>query len=276
MKYIVYYRVSTKGQGESGLGLEAQQSIIHHFIPEENIAGEYQEVISAKVAPMERPQLAQALKECQEKGYGLAVAKIDRLSRVTEDALAVYSQLGGFLYSADIPMQLGAVMDKFTLTIYMAIADRERELIGLRTKAALHSIVNRFLTAENFDPFKYWAAGKKGQKEIRQSFRKAGKEWPLGKDENLDKSAQDKGYKARKRKSTINAAWVQAGDYAMLLRKETKMVAFKNDKGEITSEKVRNLSLQDIADKLNAKGFKTRGGGQYKPATVQRLLAKFA
>ena len=28
-------------------------------------------------------------------------------------------------------------MEKFTLTIFMAIADRERELIGIRTRAAL-------------------------------------------------------------------------------------------------------------------------------------------
>lgn len=253
MKYIVYYRVSTKGQGESGLGLEAQRSIIHHFIPEGSIAGEYQEVISAKVAPMERPQLAQALKECQEKGYGLAVAKIDRLSRVTEDALAVYSQLGGFLYSADIPMQLGAVMDKFTLTIYMAIADRERELIGIRTQSALRSKINRFLKAASFDPFKYWNARKYEQKAIRENFDN----WPLGKTENLSRKAQEKGYQARKRNAQTNAAWVQAGEYAQLLRE-------------------KDLALAAIANRLNEKGYTTRRGCQYQPATVQRLLAKFA
>ncbi len=40
--------------------------------------------------------------------------------------------LVGRLQSCDIPN-----LDKFTLTLFMAIADRERELIGIRTKAAL-------------------------------------------------------------------------------------------------------------------------------------------
>ena len=60
------------------------------------------------------------------------MAKIDRLSRDTEQSLSIYRNLDGRLNSCDIPH-----LDKFTLTLFMAIADRERELIGLRTKQAL-------------------------------------------------------------------------------------------------------------------------------------------
>lgn len=54
------------------------------------------------------------------------------LSRNTEQALLIYRELEGRLESCDIPN-----LDKFTLTLFMAIADRERELIELRTKQAL-------------------------------------------------------------------------------------------------------------------------------------------
>jgi len=258
MQYVVYYRVSTREQGESGLGLEAQKSMINHFMQPEDIAKEFTEVLSAKISPRERPALNEAIQYAKENGHGLAVAKVDRLSRVTEDALWVYKELGAMLYACDIPMQVGAAMDKFTLTIYMAIADRERELIGLRTRAALAEI-------------------KKKQDKGERRLNKKGKiAQPIGSPKNLTAEAQEKGMKARKQNALTNAAWVQAGEYARLLKKETKMVAFKNEKGEIVNERIRNLSLQDIADRLNKRGFTTRHGCQYKPATVQRLLAKFA
>lgn len=68
----------------------------------------------------------------------LVVAKIDRLSRNTEQALLIHRELDGRLESCDIPN-----LDKFTLTLFMAIADRERELIGLRTKQALDQKLER-------------------------------------------------------------------------------------------------------------------------------------
>ena len=134
--YVIYYRVSTKQQGKSGLGLEAQQNYIRHYINETDIKKEYTEVMSGKTID-ERPVLQEAIKYAKDNGLGLAIAKIDRLSRKTEDALAIYQGLDGYLFSCDIPTERFAKMDKFTLTIFMAIADRERELIGIRTKQAL-------------------------------------------------------------------------------------------------------------------------------------------
>jgi DNA invertase Pin-like site-specific DNA recombinase len=130
MQYVVYYRVSTKKQGESGLGLESQRAYIEHFLPADAVVAEFTDIESGGVA--DRRQLRAAIDLCKKERATLAVAKIDRLSRVTEDALAVYSELEGRLFSCDIPN-----LDKFTLTLFMAIADRERELIKLRTKQAL-------------------------------------------------------------------------------------------------------------------------------------------
>ncbi|GAB3327730.1 recombinase family protein [Larkinella ripae] len=130
-KYVVYFRVSTKKQGESGLGLEAQQSYVNHFYSKANIIAEYTDIRSGKTIH-KRPELQKALKQCKAENAVLVVAKIDRLSRNTEQALSIYRDLEGRLESCDIPN-----LDKFTLTLFMAIADRERELIAIRTKQAL-------------------------------------------------------------------------------------------------------------------------------------------
>jgi DNA invertase Pin-like site-specific DNA recombinase len=130
-QYVIYYRVSTKKQGESGLGLDAQRAYVDYFYRGKSILAELTDIRSGKTIS-QRPELQKALALCQQQGAILVVAKIDRLSRDTEQALQIYRELDGRLESCDIPN-----LDKFTLTLFMAIADRERELIGLRTKQAL-------------------------------------------------------------------------------------------------------------------------------------------
>ncbi len=50
MKVIAYYRVSTKKQGESGLGLEAQQNTINKFVNSSpyELVSEYVEIESGR------------------------------------------------------------------------------------------------------------------------------------------------------------------------------------------------------------------------------------
>lgn len=159
-QYVVYYRVSTKKQGESGLGLAAQRTYIHHFIGADKIVEEFTEVQSGGDFET-RLVLQEALELCKEKGHTLAIAKIDRLSRKTEDALHIYNILEGRLFSCDIPN-----IDKFTLTLFMAIADRERELISIRTKQALDA--KRAKIGEWRNSSFTETARQKGQKRIRQ------------------------------------------------------------------------------------------------------------
>ncbi len=133
MGNVTYYRVSTNKQGESGLGLESQKAIARHFIDCDELVAEFTEGASGNGIDT-RPVLQKALELCIEGRHTLVVAKLDRLSRKTEDALDIYAQLDQRLISCDIPN-----LDKFTLTLFMAIADRERELISIRTKAALQA-----------------------------------------------------------------------------------------------------------------------------------------
>lgn len=135
--YVIYYRVSTKRQGDSGLGLDAQRAYIDHYYNGKTLLAEFTDIQSGKDV-FNRPELLRALQLCRERKATLVVAKIDRLSRNTEQALAIYRELEGRLESCDIPN-----LDKFTLTLFMAIADRERELISIRTKGALVQKVRR-------------------------------------------------------------------------------------------------------------------------------------
>ena len=63
---VAYYRVSTHQQGQSGLGLEAQQAAVaaHVQTTDQTLLAEYTEVESGK--KVERPQLTLALARCRE------------------------------------------------------------------------------------------------------------------------------------------------------------------------------------------------------------------
>ena len=60
INYVPYFRVSTAGQGKSGLGLCAQREIVHRFLKTgDQLLDEFVEVESGKRA--DRPQLTAAI-----------------------------------------------------------------------------------------------------------------------------------------------------------------------------------------------------------------------
>ena len=130
MKYVPYYRVSTAGQGKSGLGLSAQREIVIRFLKaDDELLAEFIEVESGKRA--DRPQLTAAIALAKQHGARLLIAKLDRLSRNVSFIFSLRNAEVDFV-ACDIP-------DANTLTvgIMAVLAQHERELIGQRTKAAL-------------------------------------------------------------------------------------------------------------------------------------------
>ena len=134
-QFVLYYRVSTKKQGDSGLGLDAQKRDIEIYLeayadtPFE-VVGEFVDVASGKVDDREELQKAIALAE--KFGATLLVAKLDRLSRKVSFIATLMDRKKLQLVVAAMPHA-----DKFQLHIYAALAEQEREFISLRTKAAL-------------------------------------------------------------------------------------------------------------------------------------------
>ena len=129
--FIAYYRVSTRAQGRSGLGLEAQQTAVSRFLlpTSGELFAEFTEVESGKKAA--RPQFNEALRLCRIFSAVLVIAKLDRLAR----NVALISQLmesGVEFVAADFPQA-----NRLTIHILAAIAEYEAKLISERVKAAI-------------------------------------------------------------------------------------------------------------------------------------------
>jgi DNA invertase Pin-like site-specific DNA recombinase len=133
---VTYVRVSTSGQGKSGLGVEAQREALGRFAKSEGfeVIAEYVEVETGKGADAldRRPQLAEALADAHRRRCPVAVAKLDRLSRDVHFISGLMAHRVPFLVA-----ELGADVDPFMIHIYAALAEKERALISQRTSAAL-------------------------------------------------------------------------------------------------------------------------------------------
>src|ERR1700716_1598584 len=135
---VAYYRVSTKQQHRSGLGIEAQRAAVTRFAEAEGftIISEYVEAESGKGADAldRRPQLAAALAAAKTAKCSVIVAKLDRLSRDVAFVAGLMAQRVPFMVA-----ELGRDADPFMLHLYAALAEKERRLISERTKAALRA-----------------------------------------------------------------------------------------------------------------------------------------
>jgi DNA invertase Pin-like site-specific DNA recombinase len=133
-KAIAYLRVSTREQGRSGLGLEAQREIIDQFAEQNDyeILWFVTEVASGGDSLVGRPILKEALDDARSRGCHIIVAKLDRLSRDVHFVSGLMAQKVPF-----IACNLGADVDPFLLHLFAALGEMERKTIGQRTKAAL-------------------------------------------------------------------------------------------------------------------------------------------
>lgn len=130
-KYICYYRVSTKKQGRSGLGLDAQKSICENYINTQHgiEVNSYTEVESGKND--NREQLHNAIAECKATDSILVIAKLDRLSRSVEFIFSLKNSGVNFV-CVDMPE-----LTTMTLGIFATFAQSERERISERIIVAL-------------------------------------------------------------------------------------------------------------------------------------------
>jgi DNA invertase Pin-like site-specific DNA recombinase len=140
MKVIAYYRVSTKRQGESGLGLEAQREYVETAAEANGweVVGEYTDInVSGSIHPLERPEASKAFAH----GLPVVVAKLDRLSRDVE-------HIAGLMKRADFKVATMPGAKTLELHLYAMLAQQEREFISQRTKEALQKLSDRAVAGD--------------------------------------------------------------------------------------------------------------------------------
>ena len=132
-RFISYLRVSTKQQGQSGLGLEAQRAEINKFLNGGNwqLIDEFVEVESGK--RNDRPQLKKAIALARATNSILLIAKLDRLSRNASFLLSLRDS-GIDFKCCDIPDAT-----PLTIGVLALVAEQEARSCSIRTKAALQA-----------------------------------------------------------------------------------------------------------------------------------------
>ncbi len=167
-RFVSYIRVSTKKQGASGLGLEAQQAAIDAYIAScggelVNAGKPFKEVESGR--KNDRPELAKAMKLCRLTGATLLIAKLDRLSRNAVFLLQLQDSGVDFV-CCDMP---GA--NRMTIGVMALVAEQEAKFISERTKAGLAAakargvkLGNRTLGAKAFGENCHGEAGRTASK----------------------------------------------------------------------------------------------------------------
>ena len=165
MKFVAYYRVSTKRQGMSGLGLEAQKEAVASLIRQTGgaLIASYREVESGRKD--NRAMLQAALADAKKAGAKLVVAKLDRLGRRASYILRLIDESGVDFHICDMPNA-----DKLTITILAAVAEREAEAISQRTKAALAVAKARGTVLGNPTLTKTAAKGRERQVQDKRTF----------------------------------------------------------------------------------------------------------
>lgn len=134
-RFVSYIRVSTKRQGASGLGLEAQAQAVADYVA--GVAGQLVEQFCEVESGTrnDRPALAEAIACAKREKAVLLIARLDRLSRNAGFLLTLQGELqraGVDFKAVDMPNA-----DWFMLGVMALVAQRERELISSRTKGAL-------------------------------------------------------------------------------------------------------------------------------------------
>lgn len=130
-KFVSYLRVSTQGQGESGLGIKAQRDAVTTYTRQVDghIVSEFVEIASGK--RHDRPQLVAALSRCRQTEAVLLVSHLDRLARSVQFIAGLLESDVRFL-SAESPFA-----SRIQLLEEAAFAEEECRRISQRVREAL-------------------------------------------------------------------------------------------------------------------------------------------
>lgn len=141
-RVIGYLRVSTEGQADHGVSLEAQRAKVEAYasLYDLDLAAVVEDA-GASAKSLDRAGLARALGMLEAgEADGLLVAKLDRLTRSVRDLGTLLDR--GFrdrfaLLSVAEQVDTRSASGRLVLNVLCSVAEWERETIGERTREAL-------------------------------------------------------------------------------------------------------------------------------------------
>lgn len=161
-KWVKYLRVSTKvSQGIDGLGIAAQSDSVSNYVQRVggDVIGEFIEAESGTIN--DRPQLMAALALCKKHKATLLTARLDRISRDSCFLISLKKSEVEFC-CVDMPEA-----DRFSVSLFAILSERERDQISLRTRLALQAAKRRGVKLGNphhEESVKLMVAGSKAAK----------------------------------------------------------------------------------------------------------------
>ena len=243
---VFYVRVSTDKQEIAGNGLEAQKETILNFAEQNKIfqIGEFHVETGSGGAKIEkRPVLQNAIDIAKTHDAYVVTSKLDRLSR--NSAMVCNMLEDGFKF---VTVEHGFQSDALLIRIIAAVAQKERELIGERTKAAL-------------------AQRKKRYEEEYQRQLDAGVENPVKKKLGIPDVSKAPKHISHKRKAEgLDRAYKYANFMINPVMEELRR---ENPKGRKPNRKM-------IADRMNEKGYKTEYGSPWTESIIYHTMKKIS
>ncbi len=229
------------------MGLEAQDKAIADHVKATGcvLIASYTEVESGKRS--DRPELLKAMAHARRTGATLVVAKLDRLSRNVAFLSALMESRVKFI-ACDNPNA-----SNLTVHILAAVAEDEAKRISERTKAALAA----------------YRAGKRVSKRLMEVLteRHRGEIPP----EAIEAVAGKLG--ASLVGSYLNAEGRAKGNAkGCVVQVERAMEDYADLLPMIRQLRTDGLTLQAVADRLNADGHTTRTGKAWGQVQVKRVL----
>lgn len=246
VKLVAYYRVSTKAQGESGLGLDGQKAAVRAYAAANSgrLVTEFVEVESGRKSDRDRPELARALAHAKLARARLVIAKLDRLSR------SVHFLSGLMTAGVDFVACDNPHATPLTVHILSAVAEDEAKRISARTRAALAAYkegnrVSKRVRAQY--------PGGVPDDVARETAGKLGAALPQCR--NLTPGAREKGRERGTRAGVDLAAALAASVGPLVVRL-----------------RAGGMTLRGIAQELNELEYVTRRGKPWTAVAVLRLL----
>lgn len=131
-KAIAYLRRSTNKQPTS---FERQKELINQFCEQNNMEVEawFEEVASGVFGFEKRPILKSAVLKARETKIPIIVSSISRLSRNVSFGSKLFESNDEKIFIADLGMEV----NKFTINILLAVAQRESEMISKRVSQGI-------------------------------------------------------------------------------------------------------------------------------------------